>query len=88
MSGNRQAAVAMRDDLIAESKKHYVPSFSIAVVCAGLGDPDGMMAWLSNAFDHRESALLSLAIDPMFDSVRADPRFSSLIRRIGFVPSP
>jgi len=54
----------------------------IALTYFALGDQDLGFEWLTKAFDQRQF-LIYLKVDPRFDSVRDDPRFQSLIHRIG-----
>jgi tetratricopeptide (TPR) repeat protein len=54
----------------------------IALTYFALGDRDRGFQWLTRAFDQRQF-LMYLKVDPRFDSVGDDPRFQSLVRRIG-----
>jgi hypothetical protein len=56
---------------------------SIATIYAGLG-PDQAMNWLNKAYDARFNP--SILLRPPFDSLRPDPRFQDLRRRIGLPP--
>ncbi len=62
--------------------------FDLAIVYQGLGDKEGALALLKEAVDAREPAdrLTGLGIDPSFDSLRSDPHFQDLLRRIGLSP--
>lgn len=55
----------------------------IAGVYAALGEKETALDWLTRASLKRESALLWLAIDPRFDSLRGEPRFQELLKRMG-----
>jgi len=61
---------------------NYYPS-GVAMAYAQLGERDKAFAWLERAYNER-AGLLFLKVDPAFDSLRSDPRFNSLLRRIGF----
>jgi eukaryotic-like serine/threonine-protein kinase len=61
----------------------YSSSFAPAVIHAGLEEPERAFAWLNRALEDRSPWLITLS-DPRFDSVRADPRFPSLLERIGY----
>jgi len=41
------------------------------------------MTWLERADRERDPWVTSLAIDFMFDPLRSDPRFQSLVHRLG-----
>lgn len=70
-------------DLLSEREGRYVPPSSIAAVYAGLKDADRAFEWLERAYEEREFALSSLAISPVFDCLRDDPRYAELERRVG-----
>lgn len=55
----------------------------IASAYALLRDRDNAFAWLEKAYAHRVSQLANLNIDPVFDSLRSDPRYDDLLRRMG-----
>jgi tetratricopeptide (TPR) repeat protein len=57
--------------------------FHLAILCAGLGDKDQAFSWLEQAFHERDFALNSLATSAFFDSLRPDPRFQQLLRKLG-----
>jgi TolB-like protein/DNA-binding winged helix-turn-helix (wHTH) protein/Tfp pilus assembly protein PilF len=50
----------------------------------GLGDRDQALAWLDKAASFHSPGLTALKVDPMFDSLRGDPRFEKLLDRLGF----
>ncbi len=45
------------------------------------------MTWLERAYEEREPLLIMAKTDPGLDSLRSDPRFDDLLRRIGFPES-
>jgi hypothetical protein len=53
------------------------------VDCAALGDKDEAVYWLEKAYRVRDPKLPAIGVEPMFDSVRSDPRFTDLMHRIG-----
>ena len=63
-----------------QSEKFYLAPHEIALIYLGLGDKENTVNWLKLAVaDHFASASY-LGVDPMFDSIRSDPRFAELIR--------
>ena len=57
--------------------------FATAGYYARLGDRERTFELLENLFAEHSSALVTLKENPSFDSVRTDPRFSDLVRRVG-----
>jgi hypothetical protein len=80
--GNRQKAEDLLFELRQRAPEQYVPSFCMAVICAGLGDGVQMYEWLDKAFDERSSWLFALRVEPMFNASRSQPRFAELVKRI------
>jgi serine/threonine protein kinase/TolB-like protein/Tfp pilus assembly protein PilF len=62
----------------------YVSPFGIAEYYADLGDKDNAFEWLNAAYKEHDSAMPALPVDFYLDSLRSDPRFAELVRRIGF----
>jgi TolB-like protein/Flp pilus assembly protein TadD len=78
-----QAAEARRilHDFLKEPQRHPVPAFAIAQVYIGLGDKDRAFLWLEKAIDERDLGM-GLNWDVWFRSLRSDPRFEGLLRRM------
>ena len=82
VSGKREDAQRILDQLIELSKRFYVPPTFIAAVYVGLGDKDQAFQWLEKAYSERDD-LLYLKVAPPWVRLSSDPRFSSLVRRVG-----
>jgi eukaryotic-like serine/threonine-protein kinase len=67
----------------AKAKTTHVSTFGFAIFNTLLGQKDEAFAWLEKGFDERDPLMVQLRIDPQFDSLRDDPRFQDLLRRIG-----
>jgi len=65
-----------------QSKEHYVSPFTLAVSYARLGEPDKALENLEQAFDQQYPSMVFVQIEPVFASLRSDPRFVALERRI------
>jgi hypothetical protein len=66
------------------AKRRFVTAYGVAVVHAGMGDSEASLTWLDRAFAERSHWLVWLRLDPRFDHLRANPRFSELLDRIKF----
>jgi len=83
LSGRRAEAQKTLAELQKISEQHYVSPASIAIIYAALGDKDQAFAWLEKADKERDGVLARLRVDSRFDSLRSDPRFSDLAKRVG-----
>jgi|HubBroStandDraft_4_1064222.scaffolds.fasta_scaffold01393_6 TolB-like protein/DNA-binding winged helix-turn-helix (wHTH) protein/Tfp pilus assembly protein PilF len=85
--GQNEEARKLIVQLTELSKKHYVSSFEMASVFAGLDDATNAMLWLETAYQQRESQMPFLSSDDHFDSLHEDARFQNLVKRLN-LPSP
>ena len=83
VAGKKKAAREVLSDLERTSKRKYVSGYLIATVYAGLGDKKAAFHWLEAAFEKRDCQMPQLRNEPSFESLRSDPRFGELVRRIG-----
>ncbi len=82
LAGDRAQALSTLNELKTLSTQKYVSPFEIALVYTGLGDRDSAFQWLEKAYRERTMLIQELP-SPLFDSLRSDPRFRDLMRRIG-----
>jgi serine/threonine-protein kinase len=64
------------------SAREYVPSSAFALVYAGLGDKAHALDGLDRAFDEHDFSLVFLDVAPWFDSLRTEPGYETLRRRL------
>lgn len=83
ISGKTNEAQTILDKLAVEAQRSYVSPFDIALVYTGLGEIDQAFKWLEKAYDDRMGWLIWLNVEPKWDSIRSDGRFTDLIKRIG-----
>jgi len=55
----------------------------MAMIYAGLGKKDESFQWLDQAYRERWDRLPWIKIEPEYDSLRDDPRFSALLNKMG-----
>ncbi len=73
------------------TKQMYMPAY-LATVYARLGDKDRAFFWLEESYKIRADSGLGsdlyhwLKTDPMLKSIRSDPRYFDLLRRVGLPP--
>ena len=82
-SGNAGRAKDHLDELEAGAARGYVSPMWTALVHLGLSDHDRVFQCLERALDERDGSLILIAAAVEFDPVRDDPRFRSLVTRMG-----
>jgi len=85
-SGKREQAQQVLAELLELRKRRYVSPYNIAKVYTGLGEKEHAFAWWQKASEERSYGLIFAKVDPVFDSLRSDPRFTDLLRRVGLQP--
>ena len=73
------------EELEGRSRRSHVSAAYMSQAYAILNDADRAFAWLETAFEIRDPIIVRLK-DPLWDSLRDDPRFTDLLRRIGLPP--
>jgi TolB-like protein/Tfp pilus assembly protein PilF len=82
-SGKRDEALKIVDQLREISKQRYVSAYGFAIIYAQLGEKDEAFRWLEKSNQDRGNDLGRIKVDPLVDSLRSDPRFADLMRRVG-----
>lgn len=82
-AGRTAEAHALLAELHALGQQRRVSAYDFAVVHAGLGENEPSLDWLEKAYAERANGLRWLKVDPIFDGLRAEPRFRDLQRRVG-----
>jgi serine/threonine-protein kinase len=85
VSGNRSEAIKILDESLKWlTSGGTVSKVNLAAVYAALGDKDQAFAWLEKSYEERPGSISFLKVNPVFDSLHSDPRFTDLLRRSGF----
>jgi len=85
LAGDKAKARAVLDELKGLSVQHYIPPFNVAMVYTGLGDQNEALSWLEKACEERDVRVTILKVDPRWDSLRSNPRFSAILKRVGLL---
>lgn len=83
-AGERRKAQEMLKRL--QTSKEYVSPAELVVLYAALGEREQAFASLEKAYAAHDLQLQYLGADSSFDSLRSDPRFTDLMRRVGLLP--
>jgi adenylate cyclase len=82
-AGREAEARRVLEELEAESRESYVRAEFLAAAYGMLGDRDAAFGQLDTALGQRSAGMIYLHLDPLYDAIREDPRFSALVEKIG-----
>ncbi|HEX5734917.1 MAG TPA: protein kinase [Blastocatellia bacterium] len=83
LMGNRDQALKVAEELKQMSKERYVSPYMLAIIYTALGDKESAFEWLDKLYAERSYYVIWLKVDPVFDGLRADPRFIDFMRKVG-----
>jgi len=83
-AGQHERAQAITQELEASQGERYVLPYNFAKIYAALDDIEKAFVWLEKSYDDGSPDLIELNSEPIFDGIRVDPRFSELMKRIGW----
>jgi serine/threonine-protein kinase len=81
--GRRDEAEEILSRLDEESRRQYVRGEYLAMGHAAVGNLDQAFDALERAYQARSAGLIYLHLDPGYEPLRADPRYTEMVRRIG-----
>jgi TolB-like protein/DNA-binding SARP family transcriptional activator/tetratricopeptide (TPR) repeat protein len=81
-AGRRDEALAIIRALEAQGSRRYVSPAYAAAIYTGLGDADAALRWLERAYEANDDWAVYLAVEPVFEPLRNDPRFVNLLARV------
>jgi len=84
VAGRRNDALQIIRRLEKLAAGQQVSSYDMALAFMGMDDKDHAFSWLERAASDHAGRLMFLNVEPRFNSVRSDPRFGELVRRLNF----
>jgi tetratricopeptide (TPR) repeat protein len=85
--GRTDRARELLQELIEAAETIFVPCYYVAAIYSGTEKREETLEWLEKACKNRESWMVFLNIDPIWDRYRSEPRFQALVREVG-LPLP
>ncbi len=82
-AGRKAEAQKMLEELNQLAEREYVPPALKAMLCAAVGQRDRAFALLEEAYAEHSPQLMNLLVEQPYDPLRSDPRFTSLLLRVG-----
>ncbi len=81
--GQSERAQQVRDEFMRGANRPDTPPFLWAVFHFSIGEKDRGFDWLEKAYEDRDPFLWYVKVDHNLDSVRSDPRYLELLRKMG-----
>ncbi|MGN6720404.1 MAG: TPR end-of-group domain-containing protein, partial [Candidatus Binatia bacterium] len=82
VSGDRVKAEQILRDLDDLAKKRYVTPNARVPIYLGLGDKEKALEGLEKSYEVQDGVCNQLKIDPLYDSIRNEPRFQAIIQKV------
>jgi tetratricopeptide (TPR) repeat protein len=82
LSGRRDEAEKVLNDLIGLKEHRYISSVKIAWIYTGLEQNDKAFEWLEKAYEERDFWIAFIKADLVLDGLRSDPRFEILLKKM------
>jgi TolB-like protein/Tfp pilus assembly protein PilF len=86
VSGRRAEALTLLQEMLKQSESRYVSAHALALVFTGLEETDMALNRLEQAYQEVDLGLAWIKVDPAFISLRDEPRFKDLLRRMNLEP--
>ena len=83
VAGEKAEARQSLKELTDVASRQYVSPYRFAIIYAGLGDKQKAIEWLNRAYDELDLLLIYMDVSPFFDTLRDDPKFVELLKRMG-----
>ncbi|HEX6576048.1 MAG TPA: protein kinase [Gemmatimonadaceae bacterium] len=80
--GDRSYAEETLADLLKRAESDYVSPVEFTTLYIALGDNDRALDWADKAYAGRRGWLAYLNVHPVVDSLRDEPRFKALVRKM------
>ena len=71
------------NDLLELSTSTYVPPYNIALAYNAVGEREKALDYLEKGFAERDVRMVFLKVEPQWDTLRTEPAFVELIKRMG-----
>ena len=82
-SGKRAEAEKILAQIKELSRQQHASPYFVAIILAGLGEKDQAFASLEEAYTQHSRPIWGLKVNPVWNNLRSDPRFASLLQRVG-----
>ncbi|MCA1573093.1 MAG: hypothetical protein LC770_00825, partial [Acidobacteria bacterium] len=81
-AGKTDEARAVLDELLKLSAERYVPPYNFAIVYNALGESGKALDYLEKGYEQKDVRMVFLKVEPIWNSLRSEPRFLDLMKRM------
>lgn len=81
-AGRKSEAYGIAEKLKKATPSKFVPAYGIAATYLELDEREKGIEWLEKAVEQGASPIELLKVDPVFESVRKDPRFLDILKKM------
>jgi len=85
-SGQPEEAEAALQKMRQLERQQAVDPLTYAMAYIGMNKEEEAFAYLWKAYEGHSTSLTALKVDPLFDPLRGDPRFQTILRGVGLAP--
>ncbi|MDH5386535.1 MAG: tetratricopeptide repeat protein, partial [Candidatus Aminicenantes bacterium] len=82
LASKRAESLGILEEMKERWKRGDIRALPIARVYVSLGEEDLALEWLEKSLERREPRMVLLKVDPHFDSLRSNPRFKALLKKM------
>jgi len=83
--GRHEDAIRLLESVKYVPLPMLITSCHLALLAAELGDLETGFQWLEKAYQSRHGFIVWLKVDPLYDPLRGDPRFDSMLKKINLI---
>ena len=83
LSGKIDEMKKLFEELSKGSRQEYFSPYFIAWLYLKFGQKDKAFEWLERAYDEHDQWIIVIKVDPKFDNLHSEPRFTALLKKVG-----
>jgi hypothetical protein len=85
-NGDQEEAHRVMEDVLSRGTEGYGLPATRAIFYFALGELDECFKWMERAVEVRDPRLLNVIRSPKTDTIRDDPRFHAILKKMGLEP--
>jgi TolB-like protein len=66
-----------------DAEQGKLPAYRVAIAATRLGETQMALDWLERSYQNHDYWLLFMNVEPEMDSIRAEPRFQAIVKKLG-----